>query len=166
MVRMMTRDEVAGQLNVSPSTLQVMINEKAFPPPIRLGKSDRTDRWPDTTVQEWIRQQQSAAYGSKFGSGGGGRQFFTASEIGKEFGTSANRILAILVACGLLEEGTDENTRYRPTIEAFSRGLFWRVEKFPLRERKLYFQTVVPSRSIDEVLAIVRKALADERRSK
>lgn len=168
--RMMTRDEVAGFLGVSPSTLAVMINEKAFPPPIHLSKSARTDRWPTSVVNEWVRQRQSDACGGSAATPNtdalGGRQFFTVPEIGDRVGASARQVFKTLIACGLLEEGTDEQTRYRPTYEAFERGLFWRVEKFLFRDKKLYIQTVVPVRSIDEVVAIVRRALSDGKRAK
>lgn len=163
MDRMMGRKEVAGQIDVSPTTLRTMVNEKAFPPPVRLGKSEDTDKWPESVVREWLRQKKREIYkagGAAMSNQSGGQLFFAIGDVGDECGCSARQVFSVLIAEGLLEDSDDEQIRYRPTEQGFERGFFWRVEKYLFREKKTYLQTVVPARAWDEVVDLVRKALA------
>lgn len=168
MDRMMSREEVAGMLGISPTYLGELIKQGDFPPPIPLGRSSRTDRWSEGVVQRWLAKKEGIIYGKKSGKSFGEPQpadqiktpaYFTGQDIAVYFGTNATRVFAALVAKGLLQEGSDDLSHYRPTEEGFKRGLFWRIEKYTIRDEKFYYQTVITAYGKDEVLEIVRDAL-------
>lgn len=168
MDRMMSREEVAGILGVSPSYLGELVKSGDFPAPIPIGKSSRTDRWPENVVQRWMAKKEGIIYGNKSGKASGATStndagkspaYFTGQDIAVYFGTNASRVFAALVSKGLLQEGDDDYSHYRPTDEGFKRGLFWRIEKYTMRDEKFYYQTVITAYGKDEVLEIVREAL-------
>lgn len=170
MVRLMTREEVAGIIGVSPSMLTEMVKEANFPGPVSLGKSSRTDRWPSSVVEAWIKKKEGVTYGgAAHGASASpsdesvGPQYFTIGDIAKTLNVSQQRVFSLLVAGGMLQDSGDENSRYRPAQAAFERGLFWRVEKFTIRDKRAYFQTVVPTRARDEILRIVHQLIEQDR---
>ncbi len=164
--RMLSREEVAGIVGVSPSMLSEMVKDGRFPRPIEFGKSSRTHRWPQSMVEKWLAQQAGLTYGnnplgvrSDTGNTSKNDHFHPIPDIARFFGTSAKRVFEILIDAGLIQEGADDYSRYRPTDDAFKRGLFWRVEKYLHQEDKLYYQTVVTPFGKDTVVDLVRQNL-------
>lgn len=167
---MMSREEVAGMLGISPSYLSELVKEGAFPSPISLGKSSRTDRWPARVVQAWVAEKEGIIYGAKTAKAvsptatpNQSPTYFTGQDVATFFGTNATKVFSTLVSKGLLQEADDDYSHYRPTDEGFKKGYFWRIEKYTIRDKKFYYQTVITPYGKDEVMEVVREALKEGR---
>lgn len=89
--------------------------------------------------------------------------YFTMSEIGKEFGTTAQKVLQLLVDSEILHTSSlDDAIHYRPKEYYFSLGWFYRLEKFLVKESRAYFQTVVSPKGLEPVLALIKEKLAEK----
>ena len=164
MDRMLSREEVAGILGISPSSLTELVKDNKFPRPVPLGKSARTDRWPVRIVQRWVAEREGLVYGTGGTPGQTAEpHYFTGQDVALHLRTTATKVFAALVEKGLLSNAEDEFNRYRPTETGFKTGYFWRIEKYSTRDEKAYYQTVFTARGKEQILDIVRQSLQSGR---
>lgn len=50
-IRLITKEQVVQQLNISERKLEKMVRARDFPPPLRIGKQAQ---WVDTVVHKWL----------------------------------------------------------------------------------------------------------------
>ena len=56
---LLSKDAVLGLLGVSDRTLEKLVRQGKFPPPLRLGK---TVRWAESVVHRWLQAQLEAQF--------------------------------------------------------------------------------------------------------
>ncbi len=151
--RLLSREEVAGRLGIDPSTVSLWVSKDHFPTPMRLGKSARTDRWPESVVAAWLVRRKGGAPAPELE-----KSFFTLAELAPELNVSVKKLFEVLRLAGLLQGGGGIEHN-RPVLQYMEYGWFWRIEKYSFRDRSPYFQTVVTSHGREGVLAVARTVL-------
>ncbi len=58
--RLLRKSEVTERLGITGMTLYRWVKKGEFPPPLRLG--ERTTRWPESEIDEWIASRRSAEH--------------------------------------------------------------------------------------------------------